>query len=113
MPIPDFQTLMLPLLTIAADGQERSLGEASEHLTAQIMLTEEEKREVAAPGKPTKLRNRVAWAFVHLRRAGLLEGTRKGSFCITERGGELLGNPPPSLNVRFPRQAPDSAGRQV
>jgi restriction system protein len=100
---------MLPLLTIAADGQERSLGEASEHLAAQFMLTEEEKREVVAPGKPTKLRNRVAWAFVYLRRAGLLEGTRKGSFRITERGGELLGNPPPSLNVRFLRQAPDSA----
>jgi len=108
MPIPDFQSLMLPLLTIAADGQEHGLAESSEHLAAQFMLTEQETREVVAPGKPTKLRNRLAWAFIHLRRAGLLEGTRKGRFRITERGHELLKNPPSSLNVRFLMQLPDS-----
>jgi restriction system protein len=109
VPIPDFQTLMLPLLTTAADGGEHGLAETSEHLAAQFALTEEEKREVVAPGKPTKLRNRVAWAFVHLRRAGVVQETGKGRFRITERGRELLRNAPPRLSVRLLMQLPGSA----
>ena len=43
MPIPDFQTIMLPLLQMAADGKEHKLHDAVDQLAKQFSLTEEEK----------------------------------------------------------------------
>jgi hypothetical protein len=39
MAIPDFQSLMLPLVEFAADGQEHSLREAREFLAKRLRLT--------------------------------------------------------------------------
>ena len=90
MAIPDFQTLMRPLLELALDGQEHSLSEAREKLAASFHLTEEEKQALLPSGRQATFANRVAWAKVYLTAAGALDSPRRGYFRITSRGRELL-----------------------
>ena len=78
MAIPDFQSLMLPLLKFAADGKEHV------HMKQQIVfrtyseLTDEEKDQLLPSGQQTIIGNRVYWALTHLKHAGILESTRRG-----------------------------------
>jgi len=46
MPIPDYQSIMLPLLKICCDGQEHSSREMVEALTTEYRLTPEEMRQM-------------------------------------------------------------------
>jgi restriction system protein len=66
MPIPDFQSIMRPLLELAADGKEHSLVEAREKLAQKFKLTEEEKAALLPSGRQARFTNRVAWARVYL-----------------------------------------------
>jgi restriction system protein len=90
MPVPDFQTFMLPLLTIAGDGKVHSVAEARAAIAVQFKLTEDDIREVLPSGQQTRFSNRVAWAKAHLDHAGVLVSPKRGSFQITDRGRQLL-----------------------
>lgn len=46
MSIPDFQTIMLPLLKFLGDKKEHSLREAIEYLLDEFNLSEEERKEL-------------------------------------------------------------------
>lgn len=107
MPIPDFQATMLPLLRYSADSQEHKLRDAVESMEKHFRLTDDEKGELIASGSQTVIHNRVAWASTYLRKAGLLESTRRGYFRITNRGKELLNGGLSELNVKFLRQYPE------
>lgn len=107
MTIPDFQSLMLPLLRIAGDGQEHSVGECQDTLAEQFGLSEEEVKELLPSGGQTRFRNRIGWALTHLRKAGLLEGTGRGKFRITERGLETLRENPSHLDVKYLDRFPE------
>lgn len=104
MPIPDFQSIMLPVLTFAGDGKEHSLREAIEYLAQQFALTPEERAELLPSGRQEVFVNRVGWASTYLRKAGLLESTRRGHFKITERGGAMLRSNPSMINIKSLRQ---------
>jgi restriction system protein len=41
MPIPDYQTIMLPLLKFLGDGKEHSVSEAVEYISEIFNLSEE------------------------------------------------------------------------
>ena len=110
MAIPDFQSLMLPFLQFAADGEEHSVADARTPLADQFGLTEEERKELLPSGQQARLNNRVAWAKVYLERAGLLQKTRRGHFKITPKGREVLNNPPERIDVRFLRLFPGING---
>jgi restriction system protein len=71
MPVPDFQSFMLPLLRLTADGEEHSLAEAVERLAQEFQLTEEDRAQLLRSGQ-TRLYNRVGWTTTYLRKAGLL-----------------------------------------
>jgi restriction system protein len=86
MAIPDFQSMMLPLLQLASDGQEHSLSEAADALAGYFELPDEETKELLPSGKQSKFDNRVGWARTYLKQAGLLESTGRGLFRITDRG---------------------------
>ncbi|MBI2864238.1 MAG: restriction endonuclease [Chloroflexi bacterium] len=103
MAIPGFQSLMLPLLSIAADGNEHTLGDAVEILAAQLGLSNDERREIIPSGQ-LKLENRVGWARTYLKKAGLLESTGRARFRIAQRGIEVLGNKPTGITVEFLKQ---------
>ena len=104
MPIPDYQTIMLPLLEFSRDKQEHSLREATSFLANQFELTEEEKNKLLPSGKQPTFNNRVGWASTYLRKAGLLNSTRRGYFKITPRGITVLEENPELLNVKFLEQ---------
>jgi restriction system protein len=101
MPIPDFQTLMLPLLQLASDRQEHQLRTAIETLADEFSLTNEERNEVLPSGSQAVFANRVGWARTYLKQAGLIDASRRGSFRITQRGIDLLGDRPVRVDVKL------------
>ncbi|NCC35031.1 MAG: restriction endonuclease [Chloroflexia bacterium] len=117
MTIPDFQNLMLPMLQLAADGREHRVSDVADTLAQHFHLSEEERAEMLPSGIQTKFDNRVGWARTHLGKALLLESPRRGWFRITERGRELLANPPERITVAYLMRYPEhlafrSKGRQ-
>lgn len=101
MPIPDFQTCMLPLLRFAVDGKEHQIKEASQHLALEFNLTEEEQNEFLPSGQQPVFINRIGWARSYLKKAGLLDNTRRGYFQITVRGQSVLKEPPPRITIKY------------
>lgn len=101
MPIPDFQSLMLPLLKLAADGCEHTIGEAVESLAKEFKLTDEERRHLLPSGTQATFDNRVHWARSHLKQAGLLTNPGRGRFQLSETGKGVLANPPSKVDIRF------------
>ena len=78
MGIPDFQSIMLPLLDFARDRQDHSLREAIEALAETFGLTDEERKELLPSGLQTAFDNRVSWARTYLKKASLLETPKRG-----------------------------------
>lgn len=76
MPIPDFQSFMLPMLELASDGREHSLEEARGALAERFGLSDAEREEVLPSGRQRRFDNRVAWAKVYLQRAQERKGDR-------------------------------------
>lgn len=106
MTIPDFQSIMLPLLKLAADGESLSVIEATEILAQQFSLTEEEKTKLIPSGSP-KFYNRVGWAKTHLKKAGLLDYPKRGYFKITQRGAGVLQENLSEINMRYLKRYPE------
>jgi len=107
MPIPDYQSVMLPLLKLAADQQEHSLPEAIDTLSLEFALTEGEREEILPSGKQAVFDNRVGWARTYLKKAGLVESPRRSFFKITSRGLEVIQQNLKTIDVRFLRQYPE------
>jgi restriction system protein len=107
MAIPDFQSLMLPLLKLAGDGNERSIRDSVELLAKQFALSEEERRELLPSGQQARFDNRVHWARSFLKQARVLENTKRGYFRITERGRQLLAENPKTLNMKTLERYPE------
>lgn len=89
--IPDYQTLMRPVLKCSENGEVR-ISQVIEVLADEFELTQEEREELLPSGKQATFANRVHWAKTYLLKAGLVEATRRGHFIITERGKEALIN---------------------
>jgi len=107
MPIPDYQTLMLPLLRFAADGNDHTTREAVEVLATEFQLTPAERNELLASGQQAIFNNRVGWANSYLKKAGLLESPRRGALRITGRGKQILSDKPSRIDVRFLERFPE------
>jgi restriction system protein len=107
MSIPDFQSIMRPLLELAADGKEHSISEVTEILAHRFELTEDEKMTLLPSGRQLTFRNRTAWAKSYLTQAGVLESSRRGVFKITERGHRLLKDSPGRITIKELEQFPE------
>jgi restriction system protein len=107
MPIPDFQTIMLPLLTFSADGKEHYIHDAVGELSDQFELTDEERTKLLQSGQQPVFYNRVGWARTYLKKAGLLEDPKRGYFRITDRGQEVLATKPERVDMKFLKQFPE------
>ena len=90
MNIPDFQTVMLPIMEIAADKNVYPMRDLVNKLIDKYGLSDEEKKELLPSGKQTVFENRIGWAKTHLKKAGLLIYPKRGCIQITERGQSLL-----------------------
>lgn len=107
MPIPDYQTLMLPLLRFAADGSDHTTREAVEVLATMFQLTPAERNELLVSGQQAIFNNRVGWANSYLKKAGLLESPRRGALRITARGKQILGDNPATIDVKYLERFPE------
>ncbi|WP_114857884.1 restriction endonuclease [Azospirillum brasilense] len=110
MGIPDFQTLMLPVLKTAAGGGEVRIRDVVDILADEFALTDEERAHLVPSKQQTTFGNRVSWAKSYLSKAGLVEPTRRAHFCITETGRQVLNSPPDRITVRFLEQFPSFKG---
>ncbi len=101
MAIPDFQTLMLPLLELLKDGRPVKLSEMVEIMSDKYNLTEEERNEWLPSKVQKTMYNRVAWAKQYLKNSELIESPEKGFFKITQKGIEILKENPQRIGLRF------------
>lgn len=107
MPIPDFQTIMLPLLKSLSDGKEHHLGEIIEKICAQFKLTDQERQALLPSGKQAVIDNRVGWARTYLFKAGLIESPKRGHHQITQRGAQLLEDDLQRIDIKFLERFPE------
>lgn len=112
MAIPDFQSIMLPLLQFCADSKEHTNREAIDHLAEVFHLSEEEQKELLPSGRQSIFHNRVAWARAYMKMAKLIENLQRGVFRITGRGHDVLLKPPQKINISFLMQFPEFAERR-
>lgn len=106
MLIPDFQSLMLPLLTFLADGKEHTTKDTLNYFADEFNLTEKQRLEMLPSRNQTVFYNRVTWAKAHLKMAALVENLKRGSFKITLNGLDILRQKPVLINLKFLRQVP-------
>jgi Mrr N-terminal domain/Protein of unknown function DUF262 len=101
MAVPDFQSLMLPLLKLAGDGLQHTSAEAVERLAQEFQLSDDDRKELLPSGKQPRFNNRVGWTTTYLKKAGLLRAVGPGRFELTDRGRDVLASPPASIDVSF------------
>ncbi|MCZ8048876.1 MAG: restriction endonuclease [Microcystis aeruginosa K13-05] len=107
MPIPDFQSIMLPLLKILADGKVYKYREIFEALVREFQVTEAERKEMLPSGQQEIFANRVGWAKTYLKKAGLIESPQRATFVISEKGKEILSQNLDHIDTKFLRQFPE------
>lgn len=105
--IPDYQALLLPVLKLAAGGDEHKLSSAVERLADEFSLTKEERLELLPSGSQAVFNNRVGWARSYLKQAGLLSSPKRGFFSITQKGTELLATNPERMNLAVLEHYPE------
>lgn len=106
MAIPDYQSIMSPLMKYAQDKKEHSLRDAIENLSDEFELTNDERKELLPSGQQAVFDNRVGWARTYLKKAGLLETPRRGYFKITDSGLNAVKEPPDRIDVNFLKKYP-------
>ncbi|MCU0225871.1 MAG: restriction endonuclease [Acidobacteria bacterium] len=107
MAIPDYQTVMLPLLRFLKDGREHNIGQVVDALSDEFNLSPEERQQLLASGQQTVILNRAGWARTYLKKAGLIESVRRGYFRITERGKSVLASKPERIDVKYLERFPE------
>ena len=101
MPVPDYQSLMLPLLEAVSDGQPHGLRDVREQIAQRLGLTEVDRAEMLPSGKQSVYDNRLGWAKTYIDKAGLLRSLKRGVYQISERGSDLLSKRPARIDNRL------------
>lgn len=98
MPIPTYDQIMLPLLQLVRDQQQRHVRDVEQPLAKHFNLTTDEQQQLLGSGKKTVFYDRIGWAKTYLTQAGLLAKTGRGLFTITDAGLALLAQNPPAID---------------
>jgi restriction system protein len=104
MAIPDFQSLMLPLLKQISDGKEHRMRDVTDELAQKLGVTDEELKELLPSGVAPVFYNRTAWAKTYLKKAGLINSPKTGLVVISEKGLNVLKKSPEKINVKYLKQ---------
>lgn len=104
MAVPDFQTLMLPVLEAAGSEESINSVELRRRVASALALSEEDLAEMLPSGRQSTFANRVAWANVFLQRALLIEPVKRGVYRITARGRDVLGSSPSRVDMKYLEQ---------
>ncbi len=106
MTIPDFQSIMLPLLRLAGDGEVHNFHNVVEKLADKFGLSEEEISSLIPSGNP-RFENRVGWAKTYLKMAGLITYPKRSHLQITHRGKEVLEEKPQTIDIEYLKRFPE------
>ncbi len=102
MAIPDYQTLMLPVLELLSDGEvRRVVPEVTDPIGERFHLTPEDHAQKLLSGVQSTFVNRTHWATTYLGKAGLLSRPARGRVQITDLGRAALANAPNKIDVKF------------
>jgi len=104
--IPDYQSLMLPILRLVSDKQEHRYRDLIEKLANEFQLTDKERKEFLTSGNQAIFDNRVGWAKTYLKKAGLLDSPKRATFVITNIGLQTLNKNPDRIDAKYLRQFP-------
>lgn len=107
MPVPDYQSLMLPLLEALADGSEHGLRELREQIAERLGIADADREELLPSRKQAVYDNRLGWAKTYLDKAGLLETPRRGVYQLTARGRDVLASRPSRIDVAYLSRFPE------
>lgn len=105
MAIPDYQSIMQPLLELHRNGGVHSRQELEAALGRRFELTADEMEQLQPAGHQRVFANRIGWAVTYLVKAGVLERPERAMSTITPRGLDLLNEAVPVSNSvlqRFP-----------
>ena len=102
--IPDFQSIMLPILKSFKENEIKSSKELRFNMVSHFNITEEEQKEKIPSGKQFTYSNRIAWAISYLKMAELIFSQKRGSYRITEEGINVLKSPPEKITISFLKQ---------
>jgi restriction system protein len=100
MAVPDFQTMMLPVLRAAGRGEVRVQTLVSD-IASEFTLGDDDLTETLPSGTQRTIINRLSWAVVYLTKAGLLSRQRRGVYELTLRGRAVLERPLAKIDIRF------------
>ncbi|ABS25292.1 restriction endonuclease [Anaeromyxobacter sp. Fw109-5] len=101
MPVPDYESFMLPLLRAVGDGDEHHVRDVRDRLAAEFNLTAQERAEMLPSGKQSVFDNRVGWAKTYLDKAGLISSVRRGVYQITKEGRSVLTERPREITKSY------------
>ena len=97
MPVPDYETLMLPVLRLIASGA-KNVSECLPTLKDEFGISDEEARELIPSGRITVLQSRAHWARTYLSKAGLLHSSKRNLHLATDLGRQLLAKNPQRID---------------
>jgi restriction system protein len=103
MSLPDYQSVMLPLLKLAAAKPVVVLRDALPLLSDEFELTDADRAAVTSSGR-LKMWSRVAWAATYLAQARAVSRPKPGAIAITDRGAQLLATQPKRIDYALLRQ---------
>ena len=107
MAIPDFQTMMRPVL-VAIDGDEpRSTAQIRDEIATTLNISNEDRLVMLPSGKQKLFTNRVAWAITHMAQAGLLTRPERGRYLLSKRGKKVLQEHPDRVDLQVLQQFPE------
>ena len=101
--IPDYQTLMLPVL-VAASDREVNTRDVIEVLADKFGLSNEEREQLLPSGKQRTFDNRVHWAKSYLKQAGLVRYPVRNCYVVTDVGRDVLAKDPNKIDRNFLQQ---------
>lgn len=101
MAIPDFQTLMLPVLRVLKGGNELPFKQVVDELAVEFKLTDDELADMLPSRRAPTFYNRVAWAKFYLKKANLVSQTKRSFLSITDAGKRILESKVEYINVRY------------
>ena len=98
--VPDFQSLMLPVLRALAGESEVRLVEVRRRVAEAERLTPDDLRELLPSGRQSVFSNRVSWALAHMERAGLVARVHRGVYRLTPDGEKTSSDAPGRLDMK-------------
>jgi restriction system protein len=99
VPIPDFQTLMRPVLVAIQGDEPKSTAQVRDTVASALDVSDEDRQVMLPSGKQALFTNRVAWAITHMSQAGLLNRPQRGRYLLSERGQKVLQTHPERVDM--------------